>query len=155
LNSCSARDVLDGDRHRFLLPEQDDELLAAGDPGVKQIALQHHIVLCRDGNDDSGKFRALRFMVRRRVSEDDPVEFTERIGDRPSVESDRHLAEFEIDGFDVADVAVVDLFVIVICDLHDLVADGKGRPEFLDLWFSSWIEGPLQLDIQRTSSEPS
>src|ERR1700719_694183 len=54
-----ARDVLDGDRHRFLLPEQDDEPLAAGDPGVKQIALQHQIVLCRDGNDDSGKFRAL------------------------------------------------------------------------------------------------
>src|ERR1700680_63090 len=105
-----ARDVLDGDRHRFLLPEQDDEPLAAGDTGVKQIALQHHIVLCRDRNDDSGKFRALRFMNRRRVSEDDLVEFTERIGDRPAVESDRHLAEFEIDGSDVADVAVVDLF---------------------------------------------
>jgi hypothetical protein len=41
------------------------------------------------------------------------IEFTERIGDRPSVESDRHLAEFEIDGFDVADVAIIDLFVIV------------------------------------------
>ena len=27
--------------------------------GVMQIALQHHIVLRRDGNDDSGKFRAL------------------------------------------------------------------------------------------------
>src|SRR5580692_1057591 len=150
-----ARDVLDGDRHRFLLPEQDDELLAAGDPGVKQIALQHHIVLRRDGNDDSGKFRALRFMDRRRVSEDDLVEFAEGIGDRPSVESDRHLAEVEIDGSDEADVAVVDLFVIVVLDLHDLVADGKRRPEFLDLWFSSRIESPLQFDIQRTGSEPA
>jgi hypothetical protein len=82
-----ARDVLDGDRHRFLLPEQDDEPLAAGDTGVKQFALQHHIVRRRDGNDDSGIFRALRFMDRRRVSEDDLVEFAERIGDRPSVET--------------------------------------------------------------------
>jgi hypothetical protein len=29
-------------------------------------------------------------------------------------------------------------------NLHDLVADGEGRPEFFDLWFSSRIEGPLQ-----------
>ena len=129
-------DVLDGDRHRLLLPKQDDEPLATGDTGVKQIALQHHIVLRRDGNDDSGIFRALRFMDRRHVSEDDLVEFAEGVGDWPAVESDRHLAEFEIDGFDVADVAIIDLFVIVILDLHDLVADGKGRPEFLDLWVS-------------------
>src|SRR2546430_5214049 len=92
-------------------------------------------------------------MDRRRVSEDDVVEFTERIGDRPAVESDRHLAEFEIDGLDEADVSVVDLFVIVVLDLHELVADGKGHPEFLDLWVSSRIEGPLQFDIQRTGSE--
>jgi hypothetical protein len=51
------------------------------------------------------------------------------------------LAEFEIDCFDVADVAIIDLFVIVVLNLHDLVADGKGRPEFLDLWVSSRIEG--------------
>ena len=63
-----------------------------------------------------------------------------------------YLAEFKIDGFDVADVAIIDLFVIVILDLHDLVADGKARPEFLDLWVSSRIESPLQLDIQRTGS---
>ena len=31
----------------------------------------------------------------------------------------------------------------------------KARPEFLDLWVSSRIESPLQLDIQRTGSEPA
>src|SRR5271157_3014992 len=46
-------------------------------------------------------------MDRRRVSEDDLVEFADGIGDWPSVESDRHLAEFEIDGFDVAGVAII------------------------------------------------
>ena len=92
-------------------------------------------------------------MDRRRVSEDDLVEFSEGIGDWPSVESDRHLAE--IDGFDVADVAIIDLFVIVIFDLHDLVADGKTRPEFFDLWVTPRIESPLQLNIQRTGSEPA
>jgi hypothetical protein len=45
--------------------------------------------------------------------------------------------------------------VIVVLDLHDLVADGKGRPEFLDLWFFAWIESPLQLDIQRTGAKPA
>jgi hypothetical protein len=64
------------------------------------------------------------------------------------------LAEFEIDGFDVADVAIIDFFVMVILDLRDFVADGKGRPEFLDLWVSSRIESPLQLDIQGTGSVP-
>jgi len=64
------------------------------------------------------------------------------------------LAEFEIDGFDVADVAILDFFVMVILDLHDFVADGKGRPEFLDLWVSSRMESPLQLDTQGTGSAP-
>jgi hypothetical protein len=49
--------------------------------------------------------------------------------------------------------AIIHLFAIVIFDLHDLVADGKGHPEFFDLWFSSRIESPLQLDIQRTGAE--
>src|ERR1019366_5499922 len=40
-------------------------------------------------------------MDRRRISEDDLVEFAEGVGDWPPVESDRHLAEFGIDGFDV------------------------------------------------------
>jgi hypothetical protein len=86
----------------FFCPSKDDEPLAAGDTSVKQIALQHHLVL--NGNDDSGKFRTLRFMDRHRVSEDDPIEFAERIGDGPSVESDRNrsnagfnLTRFSID----------------------------------------------------------
>jgi hypothetical protein len=61
------------------------------------------------GMTTAGYFRALRFMDRRRIGEDDLVEFAEGIGNRPAVESDRHLAEFEIDGFDVADVAIIDL----------------------------------------------
>jgi hypothetical protein len=81
------------------------------------------------------------------------VEFAERVGYWASIESNRHLAEFEMDGFDVADIAIIDLFVIVVLDLHDLVADGKGRPEFLDLWFFARIESPLQLDIQRTGAK--
>jgi hypothetical protein len=81
------------------------------------------------------------------------VRQSRRIG-RQFVYAGMRLAEFEINGFDVADVAILDFFVMVILDLRDFVADGKGRPDFLDLWVSSRIESPLQLDIQGTGSVP-
>jgi hypothetical protein len=68
-------------------------------------------------------------MDRGRVSEDDLVEFAEGVGDRPAVES-RHLAEFEINGLNETDVAVVNLFVIVIFDLLTLSPIKKGVPNF-------------------------
>ena len=90
--ASSARDILDGDRHGLLLAEQDDEPLAAGDAGLEQVALQHHIVLRRDRNDDSGIFGPLRFMDGRCVSEDHLVEFAECVGYWAPIESDSRRA---------------------------------------------------------------
>src|SRR5262249_34050835 len=48
-----------------------------------------------------------------------------------------------------ANVAVVDLLVIVVLDLHDLVAGGEGPAEPLYLLFAGGVERGLQLNVQR------
>jgi hypothetical protein len=50
---------------------------------------------------------------------------------------------------DVANVTVVGLLVVVVLDLHDLVAGGEGPAEPLHLAITGRIEGGLQLDVQR------
>ena len=50
-----------------------------------------------------------------------------------------------------ANVAVIDLLVVVVLDLHDLVARGEGPAEAFDLSLASGIEGRLQFDIERAS----
>src|SRR5208337_3694116 len=54
---------------------------------------------------------------------------------------------------DVADVAVVDLLVVVILDLHDLVAGRKGPAEPLDLAFAGGVQRRLQFDVERTRAD--
>src|SRR4029077_18288444 len=60
------------------------------------------------------------------------------------------FASLGIDVVDIANVAVVDLLIIVILDLHDLVARRKGPSEPLDLAFAGGVQCRLQLDVERT-----
>ena len=75
-----------------------------------------------------------------RVRGNQYIELAKSIGDGTAVKTGNELARDEIDIFDIADVAVVDLFVIVIFDLHNLVARGECPAEPFDLAITCGIE---------------
>ena len=64
-----------------------------------------------------------------------------------AIEAGDDLARVRVDVVDVADVAVIDLLVVVVLDLHDFVAGGEGPAEALDLAIAGGIERGLQLDV--------
>ena len=82
------------------------------------------------------------------------VEFAKDEHNRAAVEVDRDLAFIRIDIGDGADIAVIDLLVIVVLDLHDLVARRKGPAEALDLLVAgrSQDNGELGLLFRRSGS---
>lgn len=51
--------VLDGNLDGALVGDEHTELAGARDGGVEQVALEHHIVLGEEGDDDGGKLGAL------------------------------------------------------------------------------------------------
>ena len=54
---------------------------------------------------------------------------------------------------DIADVAVIDLLVVVVLDLHHLVAGRKGPAEPLDLALAGGIQRRLQFDVERARTD--
>ena len=100
-------------------------------------------------DDHGGIFRALALVDGRGIGRHQHVEFAKSVGDGPAVKAGDDLAGVGIDVVDIADVAVVDLLVVVVLDLHDLVAGGEGPAEPLDLAIAGGIERGLQLDVQR------
>src|ERR1700726_441791 len=77
------------------------------------------------------------------------VEFAEAIGDRALVKVGGEFAFIRLNPRHKADVAVVDLLVVIVLDLHDLVAGGEGPAEPLHLAIAGRIECSLKFDVQR------
>ena len=146
--SPPPRDVFYRDGDSLLLADQHDQPFAARDAGIEQVPLQHGVVLRHHGDYDCGIFRPLGFVDRGCVSWNEGIEFAEAICDGAPVEAGGELAVVRIDIVDVADVAVIDFLVVVVLDLHDLVARGEGPAEAFDLALAGRIEGRLQLDIE-------
>ena len=70
------------------------------------------------------------------------------VSDRSAVEARDKLDHIGIDVVDSADIAVVDLLVVVVLDLHHLIARGKGPAKPLDLPIAGGIERGLQFNVQ-------
>src|SRR5664280_1587103 len=109
-------------------------------------------MLRHDRNDNRRVFRALAFVDSRGVSRHQRVEFAERVSDGAAIEAGYKLTVVEIDLINVTDVAVVDLLVVVVLDLHHLVAWRESPSETLDLPVTRWIQCRLQLNIERASA---
>ena len=65
-------------------------------------------------------------MNRRGVCRNQGVELAETIGEHAPVETRGQLVFIGIDIVDIADVAVIDLLVVVVFYLHHLVAGREG-----------------------------
>src|SRR6266481_4950576 len=70
-----------------------------------------------------------------------------------TVEARGEFAGLGIDIVDVANIAVVDLLVVVVLDLHHLVARRKGPAETLHLAVDSGVQRRLEFDIQRAGAD--
>jgi hypothetical protein len=87
----------------LLLADQHDQPLSAGDARVKQITLQHGVMLRQQWNDDGGIFRALALVDGYGVSRHQGVELTEAVGDGTAVEAGSKLAIIGVDIHDIAE----------------------------------------------------
>ena len=145
----------DSDTHRSLLTDQDNQPGAASDPRVKQVPLQHGVMLGQDRDDNGGVLGTLRLVDGGRVGEHNLVQLTELIDDLPAVEIDQDLCFIRVDCSDEPDVAVEGVLLVVVLNLHHLVADAVGEPETLNdrLVLSLRIEGRLQIEIQRAGAD--
>ena len=104
----------------------DDQPLAARDAGIKQVPLQHGVMLSEHRDDHGGIFRALTFVDGRRIGRHQHVEFPKSVSDGPTIKARNDLACIGVDIVDIADIAIVDLLVVILLDLHDLVTRRKG-----------------------------
>ena len=81
-----------------------------------------------DDDDDGRIFAPLRLVDGRRVGKDELVEVSAVVFDRTPVEVHNHRAVVGVDGLHESDVAVVDILVVVVTELHHAVADAEHRP---------------------------
>ena len=112
-------------------------------------------MLRHERNDHRWVFRALALVDARGVRRHKGVELAKAIGDRAPVKTGGEFAFFRLNVRHKPDVAVVDLLVIVVFDLHDLVAWREGPPEPFHLAISGGIERGLQFNIEGPCSDPA
>src|SRR5271155_1402162 len=89
-------------------------------------------------------------MDRGGISGDQGVKLAKAVDHRAPVEAGLEFTGLGIDVLYITDVAVVDLLVVVIFDLHDLVARSKGPAETLDLAIAGGIQRRLQFNVERS-----
>ena len=94
-------------------------------------------------------------MHRGGVGQHQRVQLAEVVGHLPALEVDHQLALVRIDPPHDPEVAVVDLALVVVLDLHDLVAGAEGPAEALDPDLARRVQQLLQLQVQRPCPEPA
>ena len=76
-------------------------------------------------------------------------EFAKAVDHRPAIKGRGQFASIGINVIDVANVAVLDLLVVVVLDLHDLVAWRKCPAKPLDLAITGGVQRGLELNVER------
>ena len=136
----------------FFCPTSTTSRLPRVTPGVEEVPPQHRVVLGQHRDDHGRILRALALVHGRGVGGHQRVELAQAVDVLAPVEPRGQLPGFGVDVGDLTDVAVVDLLVVVVLDLHHLVARREGPAEALDLALAGRVEGGLQLDVQRAGA---
>ncbi len=90
------------------------------------------MVLAVERHDDAGVFAALGLVDRGGVGELQLVEIFRGVVDLPALEADGHLRSLLVDRGDAAEIAVPYFQVVIVADLHHLVAHPEAPPAMLD-----------------------
>ncbi len=101
--------------------------------GVEQVALQHHVVGGQQRDDHGRKLAALRLVHADRVGVHQLVHLQKIVGHRAIIHLDGNRLVLQVHRKDPPHVAVEDLFVIVVADLHHPVAGAVGPAAHLPL----------------------
>ena len=105
-----------------------------------------------ENHDDGGVFAALALVDGAGVGELQFVEFVVLVGDEFFVEEDGDFAFFFVDAVDDSDVAVKDVLVVIVLDLHDAVADAPFDADHL-VAGHAWVQQFLQEWVQFDNAE--
>ena len=112
-------------------------------------------MLGHNWDHDGGVLGTLALVDGRGVCRHERVGLPEPVGDVPPIERGGALAGLGVNAIDVADVTVVDLLIVVVLDLHHLVARREGPAEPLDHAFASRVQGSLEFDIEGPRAHPA
>lgn len=118
--------VADGVCEGFGGADEDADFLGAGYAGVDEVALEHDEVFHRNGHYHNGELGTLALVDGYCIGERQLVEFGYVVFHKATVERDGERPLVSIDGGYIADVAVEHTLVIVVADLHHLVALTEG-----------------------------
>ncbi len=117
--------------------------------------MQQHVLLGGQGDDDHGKFRALRFMDGDGISQRQFIELAELVSDETFIVLDTQFSLGGVDFCDVADVAIENFFIIIVLGLNDFIADAKDGAKFFHgrVLRPGGIELGLEAQVQFTNAE--
>src|SRR4030043_1308294 len=163
--------VLDGDVERLVGADDHAELLRPGQGGVEEVPLEEDIVLGEKRHDHGLVLAALGFVDGDGEGGGDVVQLILLEPDLPAVEIDQQPEVRLVDMYDEPDIAVEDLLLVVVPDLHDLVPDPElpcpdlesvraGVETRLELGAEvldtapALVHGAYDLDLQREGRDP-
>src|SRR5262245_25733761 len=101
----------------------------------------------------AGYSEPLAFVDRGGIGRNQHVKLTKSVGDGSAVETSDKFSRIRIDIVDIADVAVIDLLVVIVLDLHHLIAGREGPAEALDLTLARRVQRRLQFDVERAGAD--
>src|SRR5215469_205239 len=143
----------DSDRQCLPLSNEYHQTFTARYSRIHQVPLQHRVVLSTEGDYDGWIFRALALVNCRCVGEHQLIQVAKPVDDLTTVKLDSDFAFLHVDARHHAKVAIVDILVVIVLDLHDLVARAEGPAKPLDADLARRVQGVLKLDVQRASTE--
>src|SRR5262245_18495033 len=101
----------------------------------------------------AGYSEPLAFVDRGGIGRNQHVKLTKSVGDGSAVETSDKFSRIRIDIVDIPDVAVIDLLVVIVLDLHHLIARREGPAEALDLTLARRVQRGLQFDVERAGAD--
>src|SRR5262252_8328980 len=142
-----------GDRQRLPLSNEYHQTFAARYSRIHEVPLQHRVMLSTEWDYDGWIFRALALVNRRCIGEHQLIQVAEPVDNLTTVKLDADFAFLHVDARHHAEVAIVDILVVIVLDLHDLVARTEGPAEPLDADLARRVQGVLQLDVERAGTQ--
>jgi len=107
-----------GDRQRLPLSNKYHQTFTACYSRIHEVPLQHRVMLSTEGDYDGWIFRALALVNRRCIGEHQLIQVAKPIDDLSTVKLDADFAFLHVNARHHAKVAIVDILVVIVLDLH-------------------------------------
>lgn len=140
--------IIDCQRVSYWVANDEYLFFPSGDGGVEEVAFEHDEVLFEEGDDDDGKFAALGFMDRDGVGEGEVAHFHAFDFGYLAIEVDGEGRGLGVYGDDFTEVAIEDVFIVVVACLDDFIVDFETGAADVEVFGGSGVEGGLEGGIE-------